>query len=191
MHFALPLSMPNLETRRLHLRRFEERDVAGALAWANDEAVFRYSFSEPPRNMEEAGAFLRYCFQEYESKGIGPWLVELRENGEQVGNCSFKSIDAANSSIEINYFFGSRHWGKGLGTEAIGAMLRFGFAVIGANRMEARSIADNAASQRVAQKAGMRFEGMLRESVYAKGRFYDLKVYSILRREWLEAMGGA
>ena len=176
--------MPALETRRLRLRRFEERDVDAALLWANDDRVFRYAFSEPPRNLKEAGDFLRFCFQEYENKGIGPWLIQLRDTDEQIGNCWFKSIDAANSRIEINYFLGSRHWGRGLATEAVLAMLRFGFEDLGANRMEARSIAANAASERVARKAGMRFEGVLREYVYAKGQFHDLNVYSILRGEW-------
>jgi ribosomal-protein-alanine N-acetyltransferase len=190
MALALPLSMPNLETGRLRLRRFEEQDLEAALQWANDDAVFRYSFSDPPRNLTEAGAFLRFCFEEYENKGIGPWLIEFRETGEQIGNCWFKSIDARNSRIEINYFFGSRHWGKGLATETVEAMLRFGFSVLNANRMEARCMPGNIASERVARKAGMRLEAVLRDAVYAKGLFHDLKLYSILRREWLEAMAG-
>lgn len=53
------------------------------------------------------------------------------------------------------------------------------------NRMEARCMLANSASEQVMQKAGMRYEGILREYVFAKERFHDLKVYSLLRREWI------
>ena len=52
------------------------------------------------------------------------------------------------------------------------------------NRVQASCIPENVASLRVMEKIGMKYEGILREYMFAKGRYDDLKMYSILRREW-------
>ena len=66
-------------------------------------------------------------------------------------------------------------------------MLRFGFEVVGLNRIYAFCHVENAASERVMQKAGLRYEGTLREVVLEKGRFASRKLYAILRREFAGA----
>ena len=51
-------------------------------------------------------------------------------------------------------------------------------------RIEARCEPENTGSWRVMEKVGMKFEGILRKHVFAKGRHRDMKMYSILRDEW-------
>jgi len=181
----LPFPMPVLETQRLRLRRFEQRDLEAGFAWASDEEVTRYVYWPAHRTLNDTQNFLNSCFREYSQKGVGPWAMVLKDSGEQIGNCSFGLIHAADSRIEIAYFLARHHWGKGLACEAVTELLRFGFEDLQANRMEARCMIANTASERVMQKAGMTYEGILREFVHAKGKFHDLKVYSVLRHEWL------
>jgi ribosomal-protein-alanine N-acetyltransferase len=50
-------------------------------------------------------------------------------------------------------------------------------------RIEARCLIENPASARVMEKAGMKFEGILRKQVFFKGKHSDMKIYSILRDE--------
>lgn len=57
----------------------------------------------------------------------------------------------------------------------------FGFNKIKLHRLEARCITANFGSEKVMLKNGMKFEGVLRDVVYAKGAFRSLKLYSILR----------
>jgi ribosomal-protein-alanine N-acetyltransferase len=185
MSLVFPLPMPVLETPRLLLRRFQQDDLEEAFSWASDDEVTRYVFWSTNRNRSETQQFLDYCFQEYEQRGIGPWAVELKETGTVIGECAFGGIHAADLRIEIAYFFARPHWGKGLALEALLALLRFGFEELGVNRMEARCMVPNTASERVMQKAGMQYEGTLRELVFAKERFHDMKVYSLLRVEWM------
>ncbi len=71
--------------------------------------------------------------------------------------------------------------------EAVRAVIRFGFGRMGLNRVQARCIAENVASARVMEKAGMAYEGTLRESEFIKGAYRDMKLYSILRREYRPA----
>ncbi|MDQ4003995.1 MAG: GNAT family N-acetyltransferase, partial [Actinomycetota bacterium] len=60
----------------------------------------------------------------------------------------------------------------------------FGFRKMGLNRIEARCIAKNIASARVMEKAGMTYEGTLREREFVKGAYRDMKLYSVLRSEY-------
>ncbi|WP_368072387.1 GNAT family N-acetyltransferase [Paenibacillus sp. HGF5] len=58
-------------------------------------------------------------------------------------------------------------------------ILDFGFDELGLVRIEARCHLDNIGSARVMEKTGMRFEGVLRRHILAKGAFQDVKLYSI------------
>ena len=185
MPLVFPLPMPVLETPRLRLRRFQQDDLEECFTWASDEEVTRYAFWQAHRHPSETQQFLDFCFAEYEQRGIGPWAVEWKETGAVIGNCTFGLLDPTNLRVEIAYFFARPQWGKGFALEALLALLRFGFDELGVNRMEARCMVPNLASERVMQKAGMQYEGILREFVYAKGRFHDMKVYALLRSEWM------
>jgi [ribosomal protein S5]-alanine N-acetyltransferase len=67
---------------------------------------------------------------------------------------------------ELGYVLSREHWGKGLMPEAVRAVIRFGFGRMELNRIQARCVAENTASARVMEKAGMTYEGTLRESEY-------------------------
>ncbi len=71
-------------------------------------------------------------------------------------------------------------------TEAVRAVIAFGFRTLQLNRIEARCEIKNIASARVMEKAGMKFEGILRQHAFYKGAFRNFKMYSILRKEWVE-----
>ena len=76
------------------------------------------------------------------------------------------------------------YWGRGLMPEALRAMIAFGFERMGLNRIEARCIAENAASARVMEKVGMTYEGTLRQREFIKGAYRDMKLYAILKSEY-------
>jgi ribosomal-protein-alanine N-acetyltransferase len=72
---------------------------------------------------------------------------------------------------------------KGLATEAVKVLLNYAYKELTLNRIEATCYIENIGSERVMQKVGMTYEGVLREATFAKGKFHDLKVYSILAKE--------
>ena len=85
---------------------------------------------------------------------------------------------------EIGYALARKYWGQGLMTEAVRAMLDYGFNLLRLNRIEARCDVENIASWRVMEKAGMKFEGVLRQNIFLHGRPRDARMYGILREEW-------
>ena len=96
----------------------------------------------------------------------------------------FFDIDKFNCSAEISYCLKSGSWGQGIMTEALDAMLKFGFEDYGFNRIVAKVMKGNAGSIKVLQKLGFVQEGILRESLYKNGQYHDLIVFSILKSEY-------
>ena len=69
-------------------------------------------------------------------------------------------------------------------SEALRAIVEFGFSKLLLNRIEAQHEIDNPASGRVMLHAGMRREGTLRQRLYNKGRYVDVELYAILRSDF-------
>jgi ribosomal-protein-alanine N-acetyltransferase len=170
------LTMPVLETQRLVLRKFEPNDLREIIAW--EEAAGGQNRSI------EAREFLDYCFREYHERGIGPWALQWKETGAIVGNSGFPHIDFKKLSGEVNYYVASRDRGQGLAPEALKALLRFGFDDIGLTRIQARCEPDNLGSERVMQKVGMKFEGLLDEDPFSNDPSPKQKLYAILRQDF-------
>ena len=161
-------------------------DDAGAMfAYASDPEVTRYVLWDTHRSIVDSESFLSFAMEGYERGDFGGWGVVLKDSGAFVGTCGMDGGYAPeHARAEIGYVLSREHWGKGLMPEAARAVIRFGFERMSLNRVEARCIAENTASARVMEKAGMIYEGTLREREFVKGAFRDIKLYSILRSEF-------
>jgi [ribosomal protein S5]-alanine N-acetyltransferase len=177
--------LPELETERLLLCRMRLDDAEAMFAYASDPEVTCYVTWDTHCSIEDSRNFLRFATEGYERGDFGGWGVVLKDDGAFVGTCG---VDAGyapeHARAELGYVLSREHWGRGLMPEAVRAVIAFGFESMGLNRIQARCIAENIASTRVMEKAGMTYEGTLRESEFIKGAYRDMKLYSILRREY-------
>jgi ribosomal-protein-alanine N-acetyltransferase len=176
--------LPPLETERLLLRKMRLDDAEDMFEYGRDPEVPKYMMWEPHRTIDDSIEFIRWVMRQYEAEEIAPWGIELKETGKFVGTVGFHEWSVRHGRAEIGYSLARPFWGLGLMTEAVGAVLDFGFRVMGLNRVEASCFIENVGSARVMEKCGMKFEGVLRHYLYVKGRYEDMKMYSILRREW-------
>jgi ribosomal-protein-alanine N-acetyltransferase len=170
------LAMRVLGTERLVLREFRQDDLRDLVSWQRDSGS-AYTESE----MQE---FLNFCFREYLRRGIGPWGIVLRTTGIMVGSCSFYHIDSNHRSGDVNYYVTPQYRGQGLAVEALRAVLEFGFADVGLSRIHARCTPDNTGSERVMQKAGMKFERMVSSGEASKDGPCRYKLYTVIRRDF-------
>jgi RimJ/RimL family protein N-acetyltransferase len=173
--------LPALETERLILRKMTLNDVEAVFAYASDPEVSRYTLWEAHRSIEDSRAFLKLTTQKYENGGEPDWGIVYKGNGCLVGVCGLVNWEAEHARAEIGFVLSREYWGHGFMPEAVRALFRFGFERMNLNRIEARCIAENAASVRVMEKAGMAYEGTLRQREYIKGAYRDIKLYAILR----------
>jgi len=85
---------------------------------------------------------------------------------------------------EIGYELAPTHWGHGYATEAAHAIVEFGFVTLKLHRISTRCNADNLGSAHVLQKLGLQAEGRLRKHEFCKGRWWDTRLFSLLKHEW-------
>lgn len=102
-----------------------------------------------------------------------------------IGRISLSHYSLRNARAEMDYAMNRKHWGKGLMTEAAKKVINFAFTTLNFNRIEAVCLPENLASIRVLEKNGMQLEGIKREYTFIRGKFDDLKLYSVLKREWV------
>jgi ribosomal-protein-alanine N-acetyltransferase len=176
--------LPTLETERLILRKMTLDDAEAIFEYASDPEVSRYVIWETHRSIEDSRAFLELVVQKYESGDEPDWGIVYKGDRRLVGACGIVSWEPDHARAEVGYALSRDYWGRGLMAEAVGAMIRFGFEKMGLNRLEARCIVENTASAKVMEKAGMTYEGTLRQRESIKGAYRDIKVYSILSSEF-------
>ena len=181
--------MPDLMTPRLRLRRLTMRDAQDIYRYSRDPEVARHVLWDAYASVGEARAYLRYMLRRYRAHEPASWGIELMDTGAIIGTIGFMWIQSDNAAAEVGYSLGRDYWNRGLMTEALQAVIRFGFGQLNLNRIEAQHETTNPASGAVMQKCDMRHEGTLRQRLYNKGRYVDVELYAILRKDYRERRG--
>lgn len=109
-----------------------------------------------------------------------------------IGVISLEEIPARHhqhrgSEIAVNVV--KEYRGQGYGTEAIEWALEWGFEYAGLHRIGIVAFAYNAGAVRLYERMGFAREGVKRDCIYSKGRFWDVVLLSMLEEEW-RARGG-
>ena len=176
--------IPRLETDRLLLRALTVSDAEDMYDYAHRADVTRHLTWDPHPNISYTREYLAYISAHYRAGDFFDWAVVDRESDRMIGTCGFTRFHYEADSAEIGYVIHPSYWGRGIATEAVDAVIRFGFQRLELNRIEARFMEGNTASRRVMEKNGMSFEGMMRQSMYIKGEYRNVGVCSVLRREY-------
>jgi RimJ/RimL family protein N-acetyltransferase len=149
-----------LETERLLLRRFTESDDANLHDLDGDPEVMRFVNGGKPVSRdvireETLPRFLR-AYERFE--GFGVWAAIERSTGKFVGWFEFYPRKVmVLEEVELGYRLRRSAWGKGYATEGSRALIRKGFTELGVQRVVAETMAVNAASRRVMEKAGLKY----------------------------------
>lgn len=176
--------MPDIETPRLRLRKLTMRDAQDIFAYSQDPLVAQYVLWDAQHSLSEARSYLRFMLRKYRLGEAASWGIEYRATGRVIGTIGFSWIQRENSAAEVGYSLSRAYWNQGLMTEALGALLDYGFTALNLNRIEAQHETQNPASGAVMRKCGMQREGLLRQRLLNKGRFVDVELYAILRSDY-------
>ncbi len=171
---------PEIHTPRLLLRRMLKGDYRDMFAYAKDPLVTKYLLWEPHPNPNYTLRYLAFVQQKYRSGEFYDWAVVHKKDGRMIGTCGFTSFDFKHSTGEVGYVLNPAYWGQGLASEAVKAVVAFGFRELGLHRVCAKFMKGNNQSLRVMEKCGMTFEGYHRDEMYVKGEFRTIGHASIL-----------
>jgi [ribosomal protein S5]-alanine N-acetyltransferase len=181
VNLSLFEQFPVLETERLRLRELVDDDAPQVFELFRHDEVTRYYDVETMTDVAPAQALITFMVQRYGSRAGIRWAIEDRLSRRFLGTIGFNTINQGAHKGLIGYELVPPAWGRGLATEAVRAVVRFGHDEIGLNRIEAVVMLENQASVRVLEKAGFSEEGVLRAFGYWKGGYHDLRVFSVLR----------
>lgn len=174
-----------LETERLILRDFVKEDWRRVWEYQSDPLYLRYNMWTQ-RTVEAAQEFVGWFLdhQEQNPRIKYQLAVMLKSDNRLIGNCGIRMTKANALEADTGYELDPNYWGHGYATEAVHAIVDFGFEHFGVHRVSANCVADNVGSAHVLEKLGMQLEGRLRENQYFKGRWWDTLVYAVLDDEW-------
>jgi RimJ/RimL family protein N-acetyltransferase len=154
--------MPLLETERLTLRRLTLDDAPFIMRLVNEPSWLQFIGDKGVRTLDDARRYLRKGPLElYERYGFGPLRVELKSDGTAIGICGLLKRDTL-PDADIGFAFFPAHWGRGYAFESAAAVLAHGRTTHGLSRILALTAPANAASIKLIERLGLKFEGMAR-----------------------------
>ena len=148
-----------LETDRLVLRQFTAADLDNLVELDSDPDVMRYITGGRPTPREQVRDEVLPAFLAYYERfaGYGFWAAVEKATGQFIGWFHLRPPEGANpDEPELGYRLLRSAWGKGYATEGSRALIRKGFTELGIQRVFAETMAVNAASRRVMEKAGLK-----------------------------------
>jgi [ribosomal protein S5]-alanine N-acetyltransferase len=177
-----------LTTNRLVLRELLLGDAADVLVFRGDPEVQKYD--DPPiHTLQEAQDFIEEMHQASSNQDQQTWAVTLKGNNMVIGLVSLQQPshrgDRYHRRAEVGYGLARASWGHGIASEAVRAVVTYGFVHVNLNRIYAGTIADNHESVRLLERVGFTREGTQRQhSLEDDGCFHDSTIYGLLREEW-------
>ena len=153
-----------LESERLILRRFVPADAGFILELLNEPSFVQNIGDRGVRTVSDAERYIETGpAASYARNGFGLYLVLLKESSESIGMCGLIKRESL-PGVDLGYAFLPRFWSKGYAIESVRAMLEFAGNEVRLERLLAIVDPNNQGSIRVLEKAGFKYERMVRLS---------------------------
>jgi RimJ/RimL family protein N-acetyltransferase len=173
--------IPRLQNGRIVLRAWHDRDLEGIAAASRDPEVVRWTRVPEQNTAADVRAFRADQAPWLLSGRYAAWVV-AEDDGPPLGVIDLR-FEPEGDRASIGYWLGAAGRGRGLMTAAVRLVTRWALEERGAARVEIHVATGNAASQRVAGRAGFTREGVLRSYQELKGERQDHVVFSRLPGE--------
>ncbi len=177
---------PTLNSGRLVLRPFVTADSGRVQEICMDREIAATTRNIPHPYPQGAAQQWIESHPEMWTTGKAAIFAICLADGDCLVGAIGLEINQEDHNAELGYWLARDHWGRGICTEAAGAVVRFGFDQLGLQRVHSQCVTSNPASGRVLEKNGMIQEGLLRKHIRKWGVFQDVEVYGLLRSEFDE-----
>ncbi len=173
---------PVLKTERLYLRSFLVKDAKDLLEMRTDDRVMKYLGRDKMKDLTEAKAYIQKVNKETQSNKIIEWAITL--NHKFIGKLGYWQIMPQHRRAEIGYTLMTEYFGRGLMSEAVAAVLQYGFEEMNLHSIEANVDSRNLKSVQLLTRNGFVKEGHFKENYFYDGLFTDTGSYGLLCSEW-------
>lgn len=173
-----------LTSERLILRYISQTDIDDITRICQDPEIYEHTLLIPsPYKRADAENWVNTVEKNRaEGKAGHDFGLHLKSDGRFIGVISLTPVNR-HDDTEAGYWLDKEFRNQGYMTESLKTVIAFAFAM-GCHRVTACHFASNPRSGRVMEKAGMKLEGLHRESLKKNGIYYDDVVYGILDWEF-------
>ena len=176
-------TFPTLGTDRLLLRQFQLSDATDVQRLAGVKEVAVGTFLPHPYTNGTAEQWITSQQQDFKAGTLVNFAIVLPTDHVLIGSIGL-DIAAGHQHARMGYWLGVPYWNHGYGTEAVSAVLAYGFNQRHLHRIYAPHFLNNPASGRVLQKVGMTYEGRMREHYMRFGQYVDVELYGMLEQDF-------
>ncbi|MGG2065088.1 GNAT family N-acetyltransferase [Bacillus sp. S14(2024)] len=180
------MKFPTLETDRLSLVEIDQSYIQSIYDIFSLEEVTRYYGMNCFKEIEQAAKMIDSFVKNFQEKRAIRWGIVVKETNDFVGTVGFNNLQLWSKRAEIGYDIHPSFWRKGYASEAVKAVLKYGFQELDLFRIGAITYPENEASSHLLLKIGFQKEGLLRGYIYQGSQSNDALVYAILKTDWEE-----
>jgi len=177
-------TFPTLTTNRLQLRQVRSTDAEALFAIRSDHEVMEFYGQEPHQSLADTYKMIQRLQSFYEQREAIFWCVTLKGEDTVIGTCTLFSFNFDFHYAETGYELNPTYWRQGITSEAMSAVLTYGFTELDLHRIEADVAPDNTRSKNLLLKLGFTFEGNLRQRYFFRGQYEDEYYFGLLKDEW-------
>ncbi len=180
----------NLETKRLILREWHEKDIPDLIEGLNNLNVSKWlAMVSYPYTLQEAKNWISYCQQEVlkTERNSYEWAIELKSEKKIIGGVTLNKINKLHQTAGGGIWISEKYQGHGYGREAFGERIRFAFEDLNLRRLENGVLEGNPSSLRMQKKFGYQVEGVKRKALLcrADGKIKDETITGLLKEAWI------
>lgn len=172
------MKLQTIRASQFILRPFRKGDEKFLVENLNNKKITKNLFVVPsPYTLKDAKEWIDKNLKEYKKEKQTMFNFVIDVDGEVIGSIGVRNI-AEHHMAEIGYWLSESYWGKGIMTEAVKLITKFGFKELRLKRMYAFTYPSNTASQKTLLRNGYVLEGILKKHVYKNKKFLDDYLYA-------------
>ncbi len=181
---------PRIVTRRLILNQIKPADIPDIVSYAGNIKIVENTRSMPhPYYEEDAIAWMNMANEGFKNRDNFMFAMRLKDTHSFIGGIGL-TLDVENNRAELGYWLAEKFWNLGYTTEAVQAILKFGFEQLQLNKVIAVYLTANEASGKVMTKNGMIKEAEFKNHDVKRGssiednEYVSLIQYRMLKKEY-------
>ncbi len=181
------ISMHDLLTPRLHLRKVQESDLQNYhQRLTSDPQVAAYMLWNANHDIAHTKSVILKIKDGYTTGSRYHWAITLQENDSLIGTIALLNFDESENSCSFAYMLGKDYWGNGYAAEALTAVLKFAFEELEISLILADHFEENTASGAVMEKVGMHRTGILPSRYEKNGRRFNAVQFQLKKSDFFK-----
>ena len=146
-----------IETERLIIREFNDKDVEAIYNFGSNPEVNKYTGDKLIESLGEVKHIINNIWlKEYKKYGYGRWAIIYKPDNKVIGFAGLKYLPEFNET-DLGFRFLPEYWNKGIATEASKEIIKYGFENFDLNRIIGIAMPENIGSCKVLEKSGLSF----------------------------------